>query len=76
MIYVDDHPPPHVHARYAEIAVILDLLAAGGIAISQRPSAIRPPNAKQGDLNRVLRIALRNEAALRDMWRTLHGGTR
>jgi hypothetical protein len=35
-IFVDDHPPPHVHARYAEIAVILDLLPGGGVAISAR----------------------------------------
>jgi len=73
MIYVDDHPPPHVHARYAEIAVILDLLPGGGIAISHRAFAVRPPNAKQNDVKRVLRVALENEPALRELWRTLYG---
>jgi len=73
MVYVDDHPPPHVHARHAEVAVILDLIAGGGIAISRRAFAVRPPNAKQNDLNRVLRVALENESALRDLWRSLYG---
>jgi len=73
MIYVEDHPPPHVHARYAEIAVILDLLPGGGIAISRRVFAVRPPNAKQSDVNRVLRVAQANESALRALWRSLYG---
>jgi Domain of unknown function (DUF4160) len=72
-IFVDDHPPPHVHARYGEIAVILDLLPGGGVAISARASAIRPPDAKQNERNRVLRVARMHEAALRELWRTLHG---
>jgi hypothetical protein len=74
VVYVDDHPPPHVHARYAETAVILDLLPGGGIAISERAFAVRPPNAKQNGLNRVVRVARENEAALRDLWRSLYGG--
>lgn len=73
MIYVDDHPPPHVHARYAEIAVILDLLPGGSIAISRRAFAVRPPNAKQSDVNRVVRVARENQAALRNLWRSLYG---
>jgi hypothetical protein len=72
-IFVDDHLPPHIHARYAEISVVLDLLPSRGIAISSRALAVRPPDAKSNDLNRVLRIARMHETALRELWRSLHG---
>lgn len=53
--------------------MILELLEGGGIAISRRLSGIKPLNARQSDLNRVLSVARANELALRDLWRTLHG---
>jgi hypothetical protein len=64
--------PPHVHARYAEIAVVLDLLPGGGVALSKRASAILPPDAKRNDLKRVLRVARVHEAALRALWHSLY----
>jgi hypothetical protein len=72
-IFVDDHPPPHVHARYAEIAVVLDLLAGGGVVISGRANAVRAPDAKLNELNRILRVARMHEAALRELWRSVQG---
>ncbi|SNS95134.1 protein of unknown function [Granulicella rosea] len=73
-VYVDDHPPPHVHAKYAETEAVLDLLPDSGIAISSRPFAIDPPNAKASDLKKILKVARDHEAVLRELWQSIHGG--
>ena len=74
VVYVDDHPPPHVHAFYAETEAILDLLPGDGIAIANRQRAIDPPDAKASDLKKILKVAHSHEATLRELWQSIHGG--
>jgi hypothetical protein len=50
-----DHAPPHVHGSYAETTVIVDLLADGTVAKSDRRDAVKPANAKISDVRRILR---------------------
>ena len=40
--FPDDHTPRHVHGRYSEILVIVDLLGDGGVKVSDRENAIKP----------------------------------
>jgi hypothetical protein len=72
-VYSRDRPPPHVHAYYGEMTAILDLAGGGGVKVSVRPRPVRPPNAKMGDIRRVLRAARMHEAELRELWRQTHG---
>ena len=72
-LYSDDHSPPHVHAYYADMSAVIDLLPEGGVAVSSRVRAYWPLNAKQSDLRRVLRVAWKHEARLRDEWQKLRG---
>lgn len=52
---------------------MLDLLAGGGVVISGRANAVRVPDAKLNELNRILRVARMHEAALRELWRSVQG---
>jgi len=72
-IYSHDHPPPHVHATYGGIEVILDLLPEGNIEVSSRAEPVKPRNAKLGDIRRILRVARMHETELRELWRQTHG---
>ncbi len=70
--YPDDHPPPHVHAFYAEIRVIVEL-ENGETRLSARPDAVRPVNGKQSDVRHVLRAATRYADELVELWRAARG---
>jgi Domain of unknown function (DUF4160) len=70
-IYSDDHPPAHVHAYRAEMSAVIDLLPGGGVALSSRAQPYWPPNAKIGDLRKVLRVAKKHEAKLRNEWQRM-----
>ncbi len=72
-VYTRDHPPPHVHAQYGENRVILELVDGGGVALARRRDAVRPENMKRADLRKVVRMAIRHEAELRELWRSIHG---
>jgi hypothetical protein len=68
-----DHPPPHVHGRYAETRVIVDLLANGAVRRSRRWDAVVPSNAKRGDVRRILEVAAAHAAELKELWEKTHG---
>jgi hypothetical protein len=54
--YPHDHEPPHVHGNYADVTVIVELLK-GEVLLSSRTNPITPRNAKQSDVNHILRTA-------------------
>jgi len=71
--YSNDHPPPHVHGRYANVQVIVDLLPDGGVRQANRRDAILPPNAKRSDVRHILEVASANGDELLALWRATHG---
>jgi len=71
--FSQDHEPPHVHGAYAEVVVIVDLLADGTVAESKRRDAVQPGNAKRSDVKRVLDTATRHAAELKELWEKTHG---
>lgn len=71
--YSDDHMPPHVHGEYAETIVIVDLLPGGKVARSGRKDAVQPGNAKRQDVKRILNVAAKHAAELKELWEKAHG---
>ncbi len=71
--YPMDHDPPHVHAYYAEVQVIVELLPNGEVEIAKRRDAVRPREHKQSDVQRVLRCAKAHLAELMKAWEEAHG---
>jgi hypothetical protein len=67
--YTRDHPPPHVHAVYGALIVIVDLLPGGGVAVAERHDAYSPRKPKMNEVRRVMRCAALHEEALRELWR-------
>lgn len=53
VVYPQDHIPRHVHAFCGEAEVIIELGAAG-VSLALRHDAIRPVNAKRGDIKKAL----------------------
>ena len=70
--FSDDHPPPHVHGRYAGIEVLVELVN-GTVRLALRSKPVRPRNAKQSDVQHILRTATKNASELLDLWRNTHG---
>ena len=73
--YSHDHLPPHVHGRYAETEVIIDLLPVGTVRRSRRWDSVEPANAKKSDIRRILEVAAAHAAELRQLWEKTHGST-
>jgi hypothetical protein len=71
--YTMDHSPRHVHGFYADIEVIVDLRADGGIALASRTDAIRPSNASKSDVRHVLTVAAGHFDELVSLWEKHHG---
>ncbi len=71
--FSDDHLPPHVHGKYAETEVLIDLLPDGTVVKSERGDAVRPINAKRSQIRRILRVAAENAAELHEIWEKMHG---
>jgi hypothetical protein len=71
--YSEDHLPPHVHAKYADVEVIIELTPDGGIMQSSRIDAIRPRNAKRNDIRTVLYVAADHSEELHALWERTHG---
>ncbi|MGD0799508.1 MAG: DUF4160 domain-containing protein [Acidobacteriaceae bacterium] len=67
-----DHPPAHVHGRYAGIEVLVELVG-GEVRLARRKKAIRPPNGKQADVNHILNTATKHAPELLELWRVTHG---
>lgn len=73
VVYPNDHEPRHVHGFYAEVEVIVDLLADGAVALANRRDAIRPRDASKADIRHVLQTAAANFEELAALWEGLHG---
>lgn len=70
--YSSAHLPQHVHRFYAGVEVIVELTEAG-VRLSQRKRAIKPPGAKQSDVNRILGIADQYRRELGELWQVARG---
>jgi len=69
--YSSDHWPPHVHGFYAGVQVVVDLLIeTRQVRLSGRKKNISPRNAKNSDVNHVLRIATKYFDELVQLWET------
>jgi hypothetical protein len=71
--YSNDHPPRHVHGFYGETEAIIDLRADGNVALAERDDAVRPANAKQSDVRKILRAAAENFEELAALWEIVRG---
>jgi len=70
--YAHDHPPLHVHGRYAGITVLVEF-ADGTVRLADRSNPVVPANGKRSDVNHVLRTATRYADELMKIWRAMHG---
>ncbi len=68
MIYVDDHEPPHIHARRDKAVVIVNLGVQGGA-----PSLRSAKHASATVQRDALRLVSEHHDFLRDEWRRIHG---
>ena len=66
VIYVDDHPPPHVHVLGDGEAKI----ELGGP--NDRPHVIDATGMKEGDLRKALRTVTESKVLLLKEWSKLH----
>jgi Domain of unknown function (DUF4160) len=67
--YTDDHLPPHVHGFYAGVEVILELFfEEKKVRLARRKDRIRPPNAKQSDVNYIVRVAGKHLDEIIELW--------
>ena len=72
-VFPNDHPPRHVHGSYAEVVVVVDLLADGGVKVAKRANAIRPGNASEADIRHVLSVTAKHFNELVALWEKHHG---
>jgi hypothetical protein len=71
-VYPGDHDPPHTHARYQGINVILELCKDGRIRIADRDDAIRPGDAKRNQIRRIVDVASQHFDDLSELWEEAH----
>jgi hypothetical protein len=71
--YSHDHPPAHVHGSYAETILVVDVNPDGTTALSNRPDAVQPGNAKQSDRRRILKVAAAHGLELWRLWEATRG---
>ena len=67
VIYVDDHPPPHVHV-IGDGEAKIRLVGADG-----RPEVIETYGMKIGDLRKALNAIEADQVLLLEAWRKIHG---
>lgn len=67
-----DHEPRHVHALYAGIEVIVDLLDDRAVALADRADRISPANAKRSDVKKILKVAGEHFDELVAAWERMH----
>lgn len=53
--------------------MVVELLADGSVAESDRRDAVQPANAKRTDVRRILKIAEAHAAELMKLWEKAHG---
>ena len=67
IIFVDDHPPPHVH-------VIGDGKAKINVTgANDKPDLVYNDGLKAGDIRKALRIVVEQQAMLIERWDEHHG---
>lgn len=67
IIFVDDHPPAHVH-------VLSDGRAKVNIAgLDGEPELVSNDGMKAGDVRKMMRIAGEQQAMLLQKWSEIHG---
>jgi hypothetical protein len=71
-LYPDDHSPRHVHCRYSEIVAIVDLRPDGTVKLANREDRVRPANAKQNDIKKILTTAQEHFDLLVSLWEEMH----
>jgi hypothetical protein len=71
-VFPYDHEPRHVHALYAGIEVIVDLLDDRSVALSERVDAIAPGDAKRSDVKKILNAARDHFDELVAAWEKMH----
>jgi hypothetical protein len=67
VIYLDDHPPPHVHV-FGDGSAKIALGAEDGAL-----QVIRTAGMKTSELRRALRIVAGHRAGLMEKWEEFHG---
>lgn len=67
IIFVDDHPPPHVHVMGDGKAKIHSSGPDGD------PELVYNDGLKAGDLRKALRIVAEQQGALMEKWNEHHG---
>jgi hypothetical protein len=70
MIYLNDHPPPHVHVIKAGAQAKIALDSERG-----RPSLVANEGLSRRELVMALEAIDRDRALLLQRWREIHGGT-
>ena len=70
-VWADDHAPPHVHARYADVKLVIELPIGSG-TVRLRSGSLEPANAKRADVRYALRMAQTYPAELLSLWEQLH----
>ena len=73
VVYLNDHPPSHVHGFAGETQAIVELRIDGNVALANRDDAIRPANAKRSDVRKILRAAAEHFEELAALWETIRG---
>ena len=67
VIFVDDHPPAHVHV-FGDGQVKIDLLGPGGV-----PVLLWSENTTKADVRRTMRIVTERQSMLLERWEDIHG---
>jgi hypothetical protein len=67
--YSGDHAPAHVHGFLGEVELIIDLQP---VRQSDRRRNVKPANAKQSEVRRILSVAEKHETELLKLWETAH----
>lgn len=67
VIYLDDHPPAHVHV-FGDGSTKIALGADGGT-----PAVIRTAGAKDNEVMKALLIVIEHRAFLMEKWKEFHG---
>lgn len=67
-----DHPPAHVHGRYAGVEVVVEL-GVNEVRFARRRDHTRPANAKKSDVKRIMTVAAKYRDELQALWEATHG---
>jgi hypothetical protein len=67
IVFVDDHPPPHVHV-IGDGKAKINLTGPDGV-----PELVYSDGLKAGDLRKALRIVAEQQAMLIEKWDEHHG---